>query len=110
MKHLSHIFIIAGGALSLVSAGCSCSSHNSDAPATDIEDVNPEIRYAAIAAADSVIALSSDVTALNEKLLDVRASIYTISTTRGQKEANDFEFVFKEHISDECDSLANILF
>lgn len=63
-----------------------------------------------MAAADSVIALRHNETALNEKLLDLRASIYSLSTTRGDKAGKDFELVFRLYITEHCDSLARILF
>lgn len=110
MKLFNRFFILIASALMLSTYGCSCSGADNEAPATDIKKVSPEIRDAAIATADSVIALVDNETALNEKLLDVRASIYSLSTSRGEKAAKDFEFVFRHHITDKCDSLARILF
>ncbi|MDE6484711.1 MAG: hypothetical protein K2L14_04910 [Duncaniella sp.] len=110
MKIFNYLFIILSALTLFAASGCSCSSHDSDVPAADITEVSPEIKAAAIAAADSVIALGNDETALNEKLLDVRASIYSLSVSRGEKAGKDFEFVFRHHITENCDSLARILF
>lgn len=90
-------------------SGCSCSSE-SRSGSTDISKIPAEISSAAIAAADSVIALKDNETQLNERLLDVRAAIHAMSINQGTRVAEDFEYVFRNHIETECDSLAAVLF
>ena len=102
-----HYFIIL--CVAILATGCSCSSESSSGP-TDISKISPEISAAAIAAADSVIELRNNETLLNEKLLDVRATIHPMSTNQGNRAAEDFEYVFRTHIEADCDSLAAILF
>lgn len=56
------------------------------------------------------IAVRFDESALQDRLLDVKARISNIDSKMGPQSAHDYETGFRDYINENCDSLARIIF